>query len=119
VNITFESNWQKAKQVLTDILNAKTVNFTAEVKEQIKEASNDLLIFYSNFAPIVYTNISKQGVEFNLRYICLPRERRTYDATISEEILNAFAQHDDINFSYPTTRFLDYPNERKDALSKA
>jgi small-conductance mechanosensitive channel len=115
VHVTFESNWQKAKQLLTEILYRTAPNLTDEAKEQIQESSNEYLINFHNFSPIVYTNITRTGVEFNLRFLCLPRERRTCESNIMEEVLNVFAEHKDINFAYLTTRFVNYPLERKDA----
>jgi len=114
VNITFESNWKKAKKLLLEILLQYSPDHNDELRNQIKSASQDYLIYLNNLTPIVYTNINKQGIELSLRYICLPRNRRNNDSRIIEEILSTFAQHQDLNFSYPTTRFFDYPQERKD-----
>ena len=115
VNITFESNWEKAKNILLQILNEKAPNLSETFKNQLEEAAKEYLIYYNNYTPIVYTNITKQGIGFDLRYLVAPRERRAIDSIIMEEVLVTFSKEKDINFSYPTTRFLDYTTERKDA----
>lgn len=111
--ITFESNWKKAKNLLEEILNTSAPNISQELEKQIKEASKKYLIYYHNLTPIVYTSVKNSGIEFNLRYICLPRNRRTSENHIWEEILNTFTEHKDIDFAYPTTRFYNNTTEGK------
>jgi small-conductance mechanosensitive channel len=107
--ITFESNWKKAKQLLTDIANKWSIHLTKEAETQIKEASKRYMIFYSNLTPIVYTSVKKDGVGLAVRYLCEPRKRRGTAAVLWEDILSEFSSHDDIQFAYSTTRF--YTNE--------
>jgi len=114
INITFESNWEKAKEILYKVLKETTPDNTETLKKQLHEAANEYLIYHNISSPIVYTFLSKQGIEFNIRYLVPPRERRLTDSKISEEILRRFLEEKDINYSYPTTRFVDYPSERKD-----
>jgi len=45
--------------------------------------------------------------------VCRPRRRRATAAQIWEEVLDAFAQREDIDFAYPTTRFYDNRGEGK------
>ena len=114
VNITFESNWEKAKSILTNILKEKAPNLSETFKNQLEEAAKEYLIYYNNYTPIIYTSINTQGIGFDLRYLVGPRERRVTDSIIMEEILIAFSKEKDINFSYPTTRYFSYTVERKD-----
>lgn len=111
--ITSESNWQKAKDLLTVILNDFAPKITQSVEKEIIEASKKYLIYYNNLTPIIYTSVKNSGVQFSLRYICLPRTRRTSENNIWEEILKEFAKHNDIDFAYPTTRFYNNPTEGK------
>ena len=48
-----------------------------------------------------------------IRYLCEPRRRRGTEQEIWEDILDAFAKHDDIDFAYPTQRFYDNSAEGK------
>ncbi len=91
VLVTFESDWKKAKQILTDIVNHHGVMLSNEADKQIKEAAKRFLIFYSKLTPIVYTAVKDSGVMLTLRYMCNPRERRLTSEKIWEDILERFA----------------------------
>jgi len=113
VLVTFESNWKKAKDILTKIITEKTLDLTAEAQKQIKDASKDFMIFYRTLTPIVYTSVKDSGVMLTVRYICNVKQRRGTEGTIWEAILEEFAKYDDIDFAYPTTRFYDNKTEGK------
>jgi len=113
VLVTFESDWKKAKQILTDIINHHGVMLSNEAEKQIKEAAKRFLIFYNKLTPIVYTSVKDSGVMLTIRYMCNPRERRSIEEKIWEDILNKFAECVDIDFAYPTQRFYDNSTEGK------
>jgi len=116
VLITFESNWKKAKQILTDVVNHHGVSLSQEAEKQIKEAAKRFLIFYNKLTPIVYTSVKDSGVLLTLRYMCNPRERRSIEEKIWEDILHKFSECDDIDFAYPTQRFYSNATEGKKDL---
>ena len=113
VLLTFESNWKKAKKILSDIVNHHGVMLSNEAEKQIKEAAKKFLIFYSKLTPIVYTNVKDSGVLLTMRYMCDPRERRSIQEKIWEDVLNKFSECDDIDFAYPTQRFYNNVSEGK------
>ena len=112
--VTFESDWKKAKKILTDIVNKHTMHISEEAEKQIKAAARKYLIFYSKLTPIVYTTIKDSGVLLTMRFLCEPRKRRSTEEIILEEVLEEFNKCDDIDFAYPTTRFYDNLNEGKE-----
>ena len=105
VLITFESDWKKTKQILTDAVNKHAIHFNEEAERQIKAAARKFLIFYKNLTPIVYTSVKDSGVMLTMRYLCNVRQRRGSEQEIWEEVLGQFAKHKDIDFAYPTRRF--------------
>lgn len=105
VTITFESNWRKAKDLLTQIAHEKAEHLSEGAEEQIRSAAMKYLIFFSKLTPIVYTSVRENGVLLTIRYIVKPRQRRNSEQDVWEAILAAFEQQDDIAFAYPTTRF--------------
>lgn len=113
VMVTFESNWKKAKEILLDIVNKRTENLTTEVRNQIKETSRKFMVFYSVLTPTVYTSMKENGVKLTMRYLCDVRKRRSTEQSIWEDVLDEFAEHDDIQYAYPTTRFFDNLTEGK------
>jgi small-conductance mechanosensitive channel len=113
VLVTFESDWKKAKQILTDIINKHGVLFSEGAERQLIEAAKKFLIFYSKLTPIVYTSVKDSGVMLTMRYMCNPRERRMTEEKIWEDVLNKFAECIDIDLAYPTQRFYNNSTEGK------
>ncbi len=105
VNITFESNWEKAKKILEEIINELEEGIPEKAKKEILEASKNYMIYYKHLTPIVYTSVKEFGVRLTIRYLCHPRTRRGSENQIWQRILTAFGSEKDIHFAYPTTRF--------------
>lgn len=113
VLVTFESNWEKAKEILTGIVNQHSEQISKTAASKIKEASKKYMIFYKNLTPIVYTSVKQSGVMLTMRFLVDPRQRRAYNQTIWEMVLKEFALCDDIAFAYPTQRFYNNTSEGK------
>jgi len=111
VMITFESNWQEAKRILSEIVKTRSEHLSERAENQLKDASRKFMIFYTKLTPIVYTSVQDSGVTLTLRFLTEPHARRTRGQAIWEDILKAFAQRDDIDFAYPTQRM--YLNDRE------
>jgi small-conductance mechanosensitive channel len=113
VTVTFESNWKKAKDILTDIIYQQAEHISEDAEEKIKQASRKFMIFYNKLTPIVYTHVIDFGVTLTIRYMCHPQRRRTTENNVWEDILAEFAKTPDITFAYPTQRFFHNPIEGK------
>jgi small-conductance mechanosensitive channel len=115
VLVTFESNWRKAKQILTDLARRHCEHLSPDAEAQIRRAAEQYLIHFAKLTPRVYTSVRDSGVLLTLRYIDKPRNRRNTEETLWEGILEAFAACDDIDFAYPTARQFRNPQEGKPA----
>lgn len=111
--ITFESNWEKAKEMLFKIAKKHAEHLSEKAEKKVREASKDFMIFYSSLTPTVYTSVRNSGVLLTIRYLCEPRRRRGTEQAIWEDILKTFADCDDIDFAYPTQRFYHNIQEGK------
>ena len=118
VLVTFESDWEKAKTVLEEIIGKHTAQYTTSAKKNLMEASKKFMIFYNTLSPNIYTSVKDSGVLLTIRYICEPRKRRATEHVIWEDILKAFDQHEDIQFAYPTQRFYYEQDEGRPAPVK-
>lgn len=116
VTVTFESNWEKAKEILTKISEDKTEKLSIDAQEQIRRAAMKYLIYYKHLTPIVYTTVLDNGISLSIRYIIKPRQRRSSEQDIWEAILKEFAKHDDISLAYPTTRFYTPENKAQTTI---
>jgi len=111
--ITFESNWQKAKEILQETAVRHAAHLTDDASAKVRESSSRFMIFYSKLTPTVYTSVADCGVLLSMRYLCEPRRRRSTEQEIWEDVLRAFGDNEDIDFAYPTTRFYDNRGEGK------
>ncbi|MEN8202600.1 MAG: mechanosensitive ion channel family protein [Bacteroidota bacterium] len=113
--LTFESNWEQAKDILSRIVHDHAENLSADAEKRIIEASKKYMIFYQYLTPIVYTSVKESGILLTMRYICDARKRRNTEHEIWEEVLSAFALQNDIEFAYPTQRFFNRNLENEDS----
>lgn len=103
VLITFESNWQKAKDILREAIEAAS-KFDATDRDRIRNASREYQIKIGALTPIVYLNVRESGVELTGRLLCPARERRLVDDTVWSNVLERFGEAGDIELAYPTVR---------------
>jgi len=111
--VTFESDWQKAKEVILQLSQEQVGKYEKEVEVQVEEMQRLYAVRYDNLAPVIYTSIADHGVALTLRYLTPIRKRRWTTKVISEGILSAFKKESSIDFAYPTTRYYDNRLEGK------
>ncbi len=107
VLITFESDWKKAKGILEKIVDDDSFVVAEEVERQLRRAASRYLIYSGKVTPIVYTTVRDSGVLLTVRYMTKPKTRRGTEQQLWEQILEQFADNDDIELAYPTTRYYD------------
>jgi len=105
VVVTFESDWEAAKEVLMEWAEHEAEKLESEVRRHLRTAQEHLAIKYRRLSPIVYTHIANHGVAVTLRYLCPVRRRRGTEHALYEHILHRFAELPEVELAYPTTRF--------------
>ena len=105
VLITFESDWKKAKSILENIVDEDDFVVAEEVERQVRKAASRYLIYSGKVTPIVYTTVRDSGVLLTVRYMTKPKTRRGSEQQLWEQILERFAENDDIALAYPTIRY--------------
>jgi len=113
VLVTYESNWKKAKEILTAIAFKHAEHLTAEAERDLLAASQQFLINYKKLTPIVYTSSSASGILLTIRYLIEPRRRRGTVSAIWDDILTEFGNAKDIDLAYHTVRSFSNPIEGK------
>ncbi|MEJ2637804.1 MAG: mechanosensitive ion channel, partial [Calditrichia bacterium] len=99
VLVTYESNWEKAKEILMKIAHEHAEHLTKTAEQRIKEASRRFMIFYGTLTPTVYTTVKDSGILLTIRFLTEPRKRRGSEQTMWEAVLREFAKCDDIDFA--------------------
>ncbi len=105
VLITFESDWQRAEEIVNEIALKDFEEKKEQVQERLKDVKRDYLLRYNYITPKIYINIKDSGVELALRYLVRARRRRTLEDFFVREILLHFKKEKEIDFAYPTMRF--------------
>lgn len=113
VLVTFESDWEKAKAILVNIVHEFAPDVSDAVRRYGRRTGQRFVISYSNVSPTVYTSVQDSGVLLTLRYMIDPRKQRNSEQQIWEATLRAFKLHWDIDFAYPTQREYLHFEERK------
>ncbi|MFC2164645.1 mechanosensitive ion channel family protein [Acidobacteriota bacterium] len=102
--ITFESDWRRARDIILQVSERKSLDLGDSVRKRIQRLSKQYLIHYEKLTPIVWTKIVDFGVELTLRYLTDARKRRSTQHEISQAILDRFSKEPDIELAYPTYR---------------
>ncbi len=113
IMVTFESDWEKAKSILTRIVQQKAPHINRGDIRRAQSKNPRFIINYSNLTPTVYTSVASSGVLLTLRYLVEPRQRRVVRETVWESVLRGFAAYDDIDFAYETQREYIHYKENK------
>ena len=119
MQITFESDWKKAKKILENIATLHSTHLTDLAVKQFKEASKKFMIkTHDQLEPSVYISAEDSGIKLTIRYLCEPSMRRPTSKEIWEDILNKFENEINIEFAYPTVRRYNNKIESKLAIKK-
>ncbi len=113
IMVTFESDWEKAKAILTRVVQQKAPHISRSEVRRAQSRNPRFIITYKNLTPTVYTSVASSGVVLTLRYLVKPLQRRAMRETVWEAVLRGFAPHDDIDFAYDTQREYIHYEEKK------
>ena len=118
IMVTFESDWEKAKKHIEEIVKRHADHLSKAAQNTLIESSKKYMIFYTTLTPIVYTSVKDSGVMLTMRYLVNPRKRRATEHKIWEDVLKVFSQNKDIDFAYPTQRIYYNMQEGKEGTIK-
>jgi len=106
INVTFESNWKKAEEIMLKHAKKEAEKISSQVGGLIRKMSEQYLIYYEKLTPIVYVKVIDFGVELSLRYLTEAKMRRRTQDELCRIILDEFGKQRDVNFAYPTYRLV-------------
>lgn len=102
--VTFESDWEMAREIVQRIGEEVFEPYRREVEAGFRRLESDYAFRYGVTSPIVYTTVGASGVHLRLRYLTHVRQRRGNRDAISRQVLRRLRQESDIELAYPTTR---------------
>ncbi len=115
-NVMFESNWDRAREILREAMLAEReiVDTARRSKKNIAEMASELHIQVPSTEPVVRTWVSNVGVELTLRFLAHPRSRPELLDRVNLRVLRSIQQSEDIRFAYWTVRSIASPPKDED-----
>jgi len=104
--ITFESDWERGKEIMLSHANKMAEGMEELVKHKIEDMTRRYMIYYEKLTPIVYVNIKDSGVLLTLRYLTEAKKRRSTQDFLCQSILSDFEKEENVNFAYTTYRLV-------------
>ncbi len=111
VVFTFESNWRRAKTLLLEMVTEASAETSDRAAESLRKRPSRMLISYGTVTATVYTSVLDHGVCLSMRFLTDPRRRRQFDQALWERVLDLVSNEPDIQFAYPTQRFVGLDGE--------
>ncbi|HUP20997.1 MAG TPA: mechanosensitive ion channel domain-containing protein [Gemmatimonadota bacterium] len=102
--VTFESDWERAREILTEIGREVYEPHASEIESGFRRLESTYAFRYGITTPIVYTSVGGSGVTLRLRYLTHVRQRRDNRDRISREVLRRFREVPNVELAYPTSR---------------
>jgi small-conductance mechanosensitive channel len=99
VQLTLDSNWQKAKELLLRIVNRHIEVINQNNEPIIQQAAKQCVAFYNKLVPELYAQVSEGRIVLTVRFLCEPDKRRLTMHAIWEDVLLEFGQCEDIRFA--------------------
>jgi small-conductance mechanosensitive channel len=105
VLVTFESDWEKAEQLVRAALEGIAIpeNEARAVIERLS-ASRDYRITYRELTPTVYVSTRDSGVLLTGRVLVESKRRRWVEDHVWRSLLRAIAAEPTVDLAYPTIR---------------
>ncbi len=105
-NVTFESNWERAREVIQEALEAEVeiTDSARQAREHYENMAEKFVVKQDSLEPVVRTWTAGTGVELNARFLAHPRRRAHLIDKVNLQILREVTQSDDIRFAYWTVR---------------
>lgn len=105
LTITYESDVQKAEQILMQILKEETEEFAEKARRQSMSRTQQFYFSHEMRAPQIFIDLAASGVQCTLRFYVPIGERRVVVTKITQKILERFRTSvPPIELAYNTVR---------------
>lgn len=104
--VTFESDWEKAREIIQEVGREVTEPYQAEVDSGFRRLGERYAFRHGVTTPIVYASINSAagGVNLKLRYLTHVQQRRNRRDEISRRVLRLLRESRGIELAFPTSR---------------
>ncbi|MGH7573020.1 MAG: mechanosensitive ion channel family protein [Gemmatimonadota bacterium] len=104
--VTFESDWEQARELIVQVGREVTEPYQAEIDSGFRRLGERYAFRQGVTTPIVYASINSSagGVNLKLRYLTHVRQRRDRRDEISRKVLRLLRENRGIELAFPTSR---------------
>ena len=102
--ITFESDWKRALDLMTELVKEDGERYARKAREQMQLDSTHYLLKYGKLSPITYLTIEDSGVRLSTRFLVPIRQRRGIESDFQKRLLDSFSKEANITLAYTTYR---------------
>jgi small-conductance mechanosensitive channel len=99
IPITYQSDWQKAINTITQITKEESKKATAKAEQEIRKLEDRYYLSKRNIESATFVTLTDNWIMLHARYITDVRERRIIQNQLSQRILSAFAKEKDIHIA--------------------
>lgn len=105
VLVTFESDWERAEEIVQEALAAHAEHHDpSRARAELRESMAAYRIRYTHTTPATYLTVKDSGVLITGRILVEVRKRRAIENVVWRDILKALAEEPTVELAYPTIR---------------
>jgi len=110
VPITYDSNWQKAAQIILEHGQEYSSHSQAKAKAELQKAVERYPALHeTSVEPTLYTVMTDNWIEMTLRYVVDPHKRRAMKGKLHRGLLQQFGEEPDITVASVTVEIVGFP----------
>lgn len=113
VPITHDSNWQKAMEIIRQVVASETAPLIEQAEKVLSKMGEKYYTSEREIDPTIFLTLTDNWINFNVRYIAYARERRKINNAISRQIIQEIQNTEDIEIASETIDIIGFPNDRK------
>ncbi len=110
--ITYQSNWEKAVQLIKEVVTEETKAITKQAEDEFTALEKKYFVSRRNVEPDVFLMPTDNWITFHIRYIAEVRERRILHNKLVKLILKIAEEHSDITIASTTMEIVGLPDIR-------
>ncbi len=100
--VTYDSNRERARQIMLEAGDTVTASFQQEAERQVKLLADRYLLPNFQLKPVVYLKVTSNYLELRMRYLVGAKERRTVNSAIYERMFAKVAEAEDVRMGSET-----------------
>ncbi|MBS4314413.1 mechanosensitive ion channel domain-containing protein [Campylobacter vulpis] len=116
ITLSFDSNLEKAKDIMEQIIIKQAKPYTELAKKAMRKLQNEYSIKNPKVEPKIYIFFEHWGIRLSAWYMTNAYAALNLRSTISKELITELMKHEDIKIAYPSQNL--YLDKRQNAIPK-